>query len=47
MTYEELKYLKTLKGSEQLSRDEQEMLMDLDDELYRSGNFVRVYPVPG
>ena len=44
MTLEELKYKRQLTGGEQLTRDEVEMLMDLEEENHRKGNFERVYP---
>jgi hypothetical protein len=39
MTLEELKYKKTLTGNEILTPDEIEMLLDLEDEASRMGNF--------
>jgi hypothetical protein len=45
MTLEELKYKRSLKGTEVLTKDEIEMLLDLEDEAARVGNFVRVFPV--
>lgn len=44
MTLEQLKYNKGLNGSETLTLDEIEMLLDLEDEDNRKGNFVRAYP---
>ena len=34
-----------LKGNERLTEDEMEMLMDLEDECKRQGNFERIYPL--
>jgi hypothetical protein len=45
MTLEELKYKKTLTGNEVLTADEIEMLLDLEDEASRMGNFERVFPL--
>ena len=36
---------KELRGTEKLTEDEMEMLMDLEDELKRQGNFERIYPL--
>lgn len=44
MTLEELKYKKELNGSEQLTNDEIEILLDIEEENHRKGNFDRVYP---
>jgi hypothetical protein len=44
MTLEQLKYRKALTGEEQLSRDEIDMLLDVEEEHFRRGNFDRVYP---
>ena len=34
-----------LTGNEKLSKDELEMLMDLDEEFLRKGNFERIFPL--
>lgn len=34
-----------LTGKEHLSKDELEMLMDLDEEFMRRGNFKRIFPL--
>ena len=34
-----------LDGTEKLTKDEMEMLMDLDEEFLRKGNFERVFPL--
>lgn len=45
MTLEQLKYNKgQLTGNEKLTGDEIEMLLDVEDEDNRRGNFVRAYP---
>ena len=44
MSLEQLKYHKNLTGSEQLTKDEIDMLLDLEEENYRKGNFVRAFP---
>ena len=44
MSLEQLKYRKNLTGSEQLTKDEIDMLLDLEEENYRKGNFVRAFP---
>ena len=47
MTYVELKQkdIGQLQGTEDLTKDEMEMLMDLDEEFMRRGNFQRVFPL--
>ena len=45
MTLEELKYKSGLSGSEELTRDEVEMIVELEEEFARRGNFQRVYPL--
>ena len=45
MTLEELKYKSGLTGSEELTRDEVEMLLELEEEFARKGNFQRVFPL--
>ena len=45
MTYLQLKQLNKFTGNEALSKDESEMLMDLDDEFMRRGNFQRIFPL--
>ena len=45
MTYLQLKQLNKFTGNEQLSKDELELLMDLDDEFMRRGNFQRIFPL--
>jgi len=45
MTLEELKYKKGLVGTEELSNDEIEMILELEEEHSRRGNFIRVYPL--
>lgn len=45
MTYSQVKDKEHLDGTEKLTKDEMEMLMDLDEEFLRKGNFERVYPL--
>ena len=45
MTLEELKYKQTLSGDEKLTLDELEVILDLEDENSRMGNFEKVYPL--
>ena len=45
MTYLQLKHLNKFSGNEQLSKDELELLMDLDEEFMRRGNFQRIFPL--
>jgi len=47
MTFVELKQKEKghLQGTEELTKDEMEMLMDLDEEFMRRGNFQRVFPL--
>jgi hypothetical protein len=44
MTLEQLKYRKNLTGTEELTKDEVEMLLDVEEENARRGNFFRTYP---
>ena len=46
MTLEELLYKKKFTGGEQLTRDEIDMLLDIEEENHRRGHFDRVYPQP-
>ena len=45
MTVSELRQKPRLSGHERLSKDEVEMLMDLDEEFMRRGNFQRIFPL--
>lgn len=45
MTLEELKYKDKLNGKEDLTKDELDMLLDLEEEFSRRGNFQRVFPL--
>jgi len=45
MSLEELKYKTGLTGVEQLTKDELEMILELEEEFSRRGNFHRVYPL--
>ena len=45
MSLEELKYKQSLLGSEELTKDESDMLCELEEEFSRMGNFKRVYPL--
>ena len=45
MTYDEVMQLGKFEGTERLSKDESELLMDLDDEFSRRGNFELIYPL--
>lgn len=45
MTFSELKHKQNLTGNEQLSKDEIEMILDLDEEFMRRGNFQRIFPL--
>lgn len=45
MTYAQVRDKERLDGSERLTKDEMEMLMDLDEEYLRKGNFERVFPL--
>jgi len=45
MSLEELKYRKNLNGTEQLSNDEIDMILELEEEFHRRGNFIRVFPL--
>ena len=45
MTIDALRDNEGLTGEEQLTKDELEMLMDLEEEFSRRGNFLRVYPL--
>ena len=45
MAYSEVKE-RPFTGNEKLSKDELEMLMDLDEEFLRKGNFERIFPLP-
>ena len=44
MSFSEVKE-RGLSGNEKLSKDELEMLMDLDEEYLRKGNFERIFPL--
>ena len=46
LSYGEVKE-RGLTGTEKLSKDELEMLMDLDEEFLRRGNFERIFPLGG
>ena len=48
MSIEELEQLEKgqLRGNEELSEDEVGVLMDLEDEQSRRGNFERIFPDP-
>ena len=45
MTYDEVMQLGYFEGTERLSKDESELLMDLDDEFSRRGNFELIFPL--
>ena len=45
MTYAQVREKEKLDGTEKLTKDEMEMLMDLDEEFLRKGNFERVFPL--
>ena len=45
MTMEEVEQLTVLTGTEKLTSDEINMLMDHEDEFSRKGNFSRVFPL--
>jgi len=45
MTYQQVREKERLDGTEKLTKDEMEMLMDLDEEFLRKGNYERVYPL--
>ena len=45
MTYDEVMQLGYFEGTERLSKDETELLMDLDDEFSRRGNFELIFPL--
>jgi len=45
MSLEELKYKKGLIGDEELTKDELDMILELEEEFARKGNFMRVYPL--
>jgi len=45
LTYSYLKEKQRFDGTERLTRDEMEILMDLDDEFLRKGNFERIFPL--
>jgi len=44
MTYATIKENGSLDGTEKLTKDELEMLMDLDEEFMRRGHFNRIFP---
>ena len=46
MTLEELKYNNKLSGQEKLTKDEIDLILELEEEHARRGNFLRVYPLP-
>jgi hypothetical protein len=41
-----LKYTKGLNGSEQLSEDEKNIILEVEEEMARKGNFIRAFPNP-
>ena len=41
----ELRQKQRLDGTERLTKDEIEMLMDLDEEFMRRGNYQRIFPL--
>ena len=45
MAYQTIREKGRFDGTEKLTKDEQEMLMDLDEEYMRRGNFNRVFPL--
>ena len=45
MTYAQVREKEKFDGTEKLTKDEMEMLMDLDEEFLRKGNFERVFPL--
>jgi hypothetical protein len=46
MTLEELKYKNKLSGQERLTKDEVDLILELEEEYARRGNFLRVFPLP-
>jgi hypothetical protein len=44
MSYAAVKDKEQLDGTEKLTKDELEMLMDLDEEFMRRGHFNRIFP---
>lgn len=47
MSCQQLEQKGQFNGTEELTEDEMEMLMDLEDEYSRRGNFKRIYPLEG
>ncbi len=47
MSYGQVRAAERLYGTEKLTKDELEMLMDLDEEFLRKGNYERIYPLSG
>lgn len=47
MSLEELKHSRGLTGHEELTKDDVDMLLELEEEFARRGNFMRVYPLAG
>ena len=45
MSYQTVRERERLLGNEKLTKDEIEMLMDLDEEFLRKGNFERIFPL--
>ena len=45
MSYTDLRQKQKFDGTEKLSKDEMELLMDLDEEYMRKGHFTRIYPI--
>jgi hypothetical protein len=44
MTYAQVKEKERFDGTEKLTKDELELLMDLDEEYMRKGHFNRIFP---
>lgn len=45
MTLEDIRNKKVLEGTEDLTKDEIDMLLELEEEYARKGNFMRVFPL--
>lgn len=45
MTYNQVREKERFDGTEKLTKDEMELLMDLDEEFLRKGNYERVFPL--
>ena len=47
MSYGQVRASERLSGNEKLTKDELEMVMDLDEEFLRKGNYERIFPLSG